>query len=162
MLPDEKKLGVGKVPQALERSFLAVDSPAAEFSPNTWVRISFWVKVVEMRSSADGVVIYDSAGGEPLSVRPSLGSRWQRFHLYRQVPETGKIGVTFALTGLGLAFFDDVKIEPMIPSGGSTSAKPVAPGTLPKPRSQDEDKRTLPFPRQTDPLPPPRLVNPKK
>jgi len=162
VLPDEKKLGVGKVPQALERSFLAVDSPAAEFSPNTWVRISFWVKVVEMRSSADGVVIYDSAGGEPLSVRPSLGSRWQRFHLYRQVPETGKIGVTFALTGLGLAFFDDVKIEPMIPSGGSTSAKPVAPGTLPKPRSQDEDKRTLPFPRQTDPLPPPRLVNPKK
>ena len=160
--PDEVKLGIGKVPQALERSFLAVDSPAAEFPAGTWVRISFWTKVLEMRSSADGVMIYDSAGGEPLSVRPNVGPRWQQFHLYRQVPESGKIGITFALTGLGLAFFDDVKIEPMIPFGGSTSAKPVAPGSPPKPRSTEEDKRTLPFPRQTDPLPPPRPVLPKQ
>ncbi len=161
MYPDPKKLGEGKIPEALERSFLAVDSPAAEFAPGTWVRIGFWVKVNQIRSSADGVVVYDSAGGEPLSVRPLASERWQRFYLYRQVPETGKIGITFALTGLGSAFFDDVTIEPMVPSG-STSAKPVAPGTPPKPRPPAEDIRPLPFPRQTDPLPPPRLVPPKK
>jgi len=161
MNPDVKKLGVGKSPQALERSFVAVDSSSAEFPAGTWVRIGFWTKVVELSSSADGVVIYDSAGGEPLSVRPSVDARWQHYHLYRQVPDSGKISLTFALTGLGLAFFDDVKIEPMIPFG-STSAKPATPGTPPKPRLPEEDKRTLPFPRQTDPLPPPKLVVPKK
>ena len=162
MYPDEKKLGVGKVPQALERSFLAVDSPAAEFPAGTWVRLGFWVKVIKIRSSADGVVIYDSVGGEPLSVRPNASDRWQQFHLYRQVPETGKIGISFALTGLGTVYFDDVKIEAMIPGGSSTSAKPVAPGLPPKPQPPGEDIRPLPFPRQTDPLPPPRLVPPKK
>ena len=161
MSPDIKKLGEGKIPQALERSFVAVDSPAAEFPAGTWVRIGFWTKVTELSASADGVVIYDSAGGEPLSVRPSIDARWQHFHLYRQVPESGKISLTFALTGLGLAFFDDVKIEPMIPFA-STSAKPAIPGTPPNPRLPEEDKRTLPFPRQTDPLPPPKLIPPKK
>ena len=159
ILPDAKKLPDGRIPQALERSFLAVDSPPADFPPGTWVRVSFWVKVIDSRSSADGVVVYDSAGGEPLSVRPATLKHWQRFHLYRQVPETGKIAITFALTGLGLAFFDDVKIEPMTPFGtGSAYGGSAAP---PKPRLPQEDIRPLPFPRQTDPLPPPRLVPPK-
>lgn len=161
IVPDAKKLGGNTIiPKALERSFLAVDSPAVELPAGTWVRVSFWCKVLESRSSADGVVIYDSAGGEPLSVRPEAKGNWERFHLYRQVPETGKLGLTFALTGLGLAFFDDVKIEPMTPYN-STSARPAEPGSPPKPRPTNEDKRTLPFPRQTDPLPPPRPVPPK-
>ena len=162
ILSDKKKLPDGKQPQALERSFLAVDSPAVSFPPGTWVRIGFWAKVVESRSSADGVLIYDSAGGEPLSVRPLAGARWQHYNLYRQVPQSGTIGVTFAITGLGLAFFDDVVIEAMAPGGGSTSSRPAGPTTPPKPRSVKEDTRTLPYPRPAEPLPPPRPVPPRQ
>jgi hypothetical protein len=166
-------------PKALERSFVAVDSPAAEFAPGTWVRVSFWAKAPGgVYSSADGVVVYDTAGGEPLSVRLTYQAEWKQFHLYRQVPASGKIGVTFALTGLGEAFFDDVRIEPMIP-GGAVAERPTVPGgalppplerrgdwTLPKPRPGEDDQRTLPFPRRfgkdgaEEPLPQPRPAPP--
>jgi hypothetical protein len=150
--PDAKP---GERPQALERSFLAVDSPPAEFPPGTWVRIRFWAKLgTPVAASADGALVYDSVGGEPLAVRLTQNGRWKQYHLYRQVPESGKINVTFALTGIGIAFFDDVAIEPMIPFG-NTSARPPVP-TPPKPQLRREDDRTLPFPRQTDQLPPPR------
>ena len=147
----------GERPQALERSFLAVDSPPAEFPPGTWVRVRFWAKLgTPIGASADGALVYDSAGGEPLAVRLTTPGRWKQYHLYRQVPASGKINVTFALTGIGIAFFDDVAIEPLTPFG-NTSARPPVP-TPPKPLPPTEDTRTLPFPRQTDTLPPPRRV----
>lgn len=120
--PKREKDAAGRTipdPSALERTVLAVDSPAADFAPGTIVRISFWTKVLGTAATADGVVVFDSAGGEPLAVRiPHTGTehgvRWKEFHLYRRVPPSGKIGMTFALTGFGTAFFDDVRIEPMV------------------------------------------------
>lgn len=164
-------------PQALERSFVAVDSPAAEFAPGTWVRISFWAKVPGgIYSSADGVVVYDSVGGEPLSVRLTYLPEWKKFHLYRQVPVSGKLNVTFALTGLGEAFFDDLRIEPMLPADGVqppviTPSVPL-PSTrngwrMPPPLPGSEDLKTLPFPREfelapeSEQLPRPRPTAPR-
>jgi hypothetical protein len=101
-------------PQALERSFLAVDSPRVELPPGTLVRISFWAKVPQpIEASADGVVVYDSVGGEPLSARIDQTRGWQIFHMYRRIPAAGDISLTFALTGIGTAYFDDVRIEPL-------------------------------------------------
>jgi hypothetical protein len=155
-------------PKALERSFVAVDSPSAEFAPGTWVRMSFWAKVPGgVLSSADGAVVYDSIGGEPLSVRLNYVGEWKKYHLYRQVPASGKVGMTFALTGLGVAYFDDVRIEPMLPGSSGTSLVsarwPSAGGTLPKPLSTAEDGKKLAFPKPYDPnkkelLPPPRTA----
>lgn len=109
-------------PPALERTFLAVDSEPAELAPGQLVRISFWAKVPgPIFGSADGVIVYDSAGGEPLGVRIGATAGWREFHLYRRVPANGKVSVTFALTGIGTAFFDDLRIEPLVGS--------VAPGT---------------------------------
>ena len=93
---------------------MAVASPTVDASPGSWVRISFWVNIPKpILASADGAVAFDSAGGEPLAVRIQSTKGWQRYALYRQVPANGKMNVTFALTGLGTAYFDDVKIEPM-------------------------------------------------
>ena len=115
-------------PQALERAFLAVDSPAVDLPPGSLARVSFWAKVPKsIESSADGVVVYDSAGGEPLAVRLQVTDGWQRFNLYRRVPEGGKLSMTFALTGIGTAYIDDVKIEPLVPSGGPVQAGGAAP-----------------------------------
>ena len=133
--PKPAKEGETKPPVALERSFLAVDSPTAEFAPGSWVRISFWVKIAKpgIVSSADGVLVYDTNGGEPLAIRLLAHDRWKQYHMYRQVPETGKLGLTLALTGMGTVYFDDVRMEPMAPFA-------VAPSTtkseqLPKPRA---------------------------
>jgi len=103
-------------PTALERTFLAINSPAVRLPPGSLVRISGWMAVMDpITASPDGALFYDSAGGEPLAIRrvdPTGG--WWKVTLFRRVPASGLVSVTLALTGLGTVYFDDVKIEPMI------------------------------------------------
>ncbi len=103
---------------ALERTFLAVHTPAIRLPPGTLVRITGWVRLPgAIGASTDGALVYDSAGGEPLAVRLTAGQpKWKQFTLYRKVPSTGTINVTMALTGIGTVYFDDVKIEPLQPA----------------------------------------------
>ncbi|HVL11803.1 MAG TPA: hypothetical protein VM529_04530 [Gemmata sp.] len=119
----------------LERTFLAVDSPPVKLPPGTLVRVSGWVRVPqEIVGSADGVLLYDDAGGEPLGVRVSHLPHWKQFHLYRRVPASGQISVTAALTGVGTAYFDDIRIEPLIanvPAAGTTAAEYRGPNVVP-------------------------------
>jgi hypothetical protein len=102
-------------PVALERTFLAIHSPAVKLHPGALVQISGWVKIPKaVTASADGVMLYDSSGGEPLALRLTGElNKWKRFTLYRRVPATGTLSVTLALTGIGTAYFDDVRIEPL-------------------------------------------------
>jgi hypothetical protein len=103
-----------KASSILERTFIAIHSPAVHLPPGTPVRISAWVAVPEqITGSPDGALFYDSAGGEPMAVRVTQPSIWKQFILYRTVPESGTIHVSMALTGLGSVYFDDVRIEPM-------------------------------------------------
>jgi hypothetical protein len=104
-------------PAALERTFLAVNTPAVRLSPGALVRISGWVRIpatAPIRATADGVLFYDSIAGEGLAVRlADTGDEWREFHLYRRVPPSGTVWVTMALTGIGIAYFDDIRIEPL-------------------------------------------------
>jgi len=59
-----------------------------------------------------------------MAVRLHRTPGWRQVTLFREVPESGRIHVTLALTGLGTAYFDDVKIEPLL--------DPNDPGTAPK------------------------------
>ena len=112
-------------PGALERTYLAINSPAVKLQPGSMVRVSGWVKVPKaIAASADGALLFDSAGGEPLAVRLSGVTPWKKFTLYRQVPESGSIHLTVALTGIGTAYFDDLRIEPL---AGAFLTSPPAP-----------------------------------
>jgi hypothetical protein len=105
-------------PAALERTYLAINSPAVRLPPGTLVRISGWVLIPKpIMASADGALLYDSAGGEPLAVRLTEAKTWKKFTLYRRVPASGMVNVTMALTGLGTAYFDDIRIEPLVADG---------------------------------------------
>ncbi|MFL5328210.1 MAG: hypothetical protein ACJ8C4_04790 [Gemmataceae bacterium] len=103
-------------PAALERTFLGVESTPVRLTPGSLVRISFWVKIpLPLQATADGLVIYDSAAGEALGVRLTAPvPQWKKFTMYRRVPENGEVRVVVALTGLGVAVVDDVRIEPMV------------------------------------------------
>jgi hypothetical protein len=105
-------------PAALERTFLAVHTPAVRLPAGTLVRVTGWVRLPGgVGASTDGALVYDSAGGEPLAIRlTGAQPKWKQFTLYRKVPSTGTINVTMALTGIGTAYFDDVKIEPLQPA----------------------------------------------
>ncbi len=111
-------------PQALERTYLAINSPAVKLPPGTLVKISFWVRIpYSIGATADGALFYDSCGGEPLAVRLNGKVEWKQYTIYRWVPASGLINVTMALTGLGEVYFDDVRIEPL--QSGTTVAAPV-------------------------------------
>ncbi len=109
------------VPLALERTFLAVQSPAVHLQPGTLVRISAWVRIPKtLTATTDGALFYDSAGGEPLAIRLTEPTKkWKQYTLYRRVPASGSIQVTLGLMGLGKVYFDDVKIEPLAPASAS-------------------------------------------
>ncbi|MFN4260351.1 MAG: hypothetical protein ACK4RK_13725 [Gemmataceae bacterium] len=112
-------------PAALERTYLAIHSPAVRLQPGTLVRISGWMRIPEdIQASADGALFYDSAGGEPLAVRLTETTRWKKFTLYRRVPASGTIHLTLALTGVGTVYFDDLRIEPLF----SNTTPPAATG----------------------------------
>ncbi len=117
-------------PLALERSFVAVLSPAVHLPPGTPIAVSAWVRVPEaITGSTDGALFYDSVGGEPLAVRITGPMKWKKITLYRKVPVEGVVNVTLALTGLGTVYFDDVRIEPLVGGGAVSVSKPAAPGS---------------------------------
>ncbi|MCI0462387.1 MAG: hypothetical protein L0Z62_36000 [Gemmataceae bacterium] len=114
-------------PLALDRTFLALNSPAVRLPPGSLVRVSAWVCIPEaITASPDGALLFDSSGGEPLALRLSGPMSWKKFTLYRKVPASGTVSVTLALTGLGSAYFDDVRIEPLVFAPGSSEVYPVA------------------------------------
>lgn len=122
----------------LEKTFLAVDGPAVQLPPGTLVRISGWIRIPQpITGSVDGALLYDDVGGEPLAVRLSVQPHWKQFHLYRHVPSSGQISVTLALTGVGVAYFDDIRIEPLIVSDtvpAASAYRSILPVGNPPPR----------------------------
>jgi hypothetical protein len=122
-----------EAPAALDRTILAINSPAVRLQPGTLVRISAWVRIPKpITASPDGALFFDSIGGEPLAIRLKDGKTWTKYTLYRVVPASGTVNVTLALTGMGTAYFDDVRIEPLQP-GSPTAPRPA--GGAPAPTS---------------------------
>jgi hypothetical protein len=102
-------------PDALERTFLAVQSPPVRLQPGSLVKISGWIRIPKpLIASVDGALIYESIGGEPLGVRLTTTAGWKHFTLYRQVPSSATVTVTLAMTGIGKAYFDDIRVEPIV------------------------------------------------
>jgi hypothetical protein len=119
---DGKPVAVNNAP--LERTFLAVDSPTVTLPPGTLVRVSGWIRIPQpITGTADGVLFYDDVGGEPLALRAMHLPHWRKFHLYRRVPASGRISVTVALTGIGVAYFDDIRIEPFAPAPAAATTE---------------------------------------
>jgi hypothetical protein len=107
-----------RIPDALERTYVPLHSPAVKLPPGTLVRISVWVRIPHgVTGSPDGAMFFDSVGGEPLALRITQPlAKWRRYALYREVPASGLISVSLATTGLGTVYFDDVRIEPLEPA----------------------------------------------
>jgi hypothetical protein len=68
-----------------------------------------------LAASNEGLLVFDSIGGPDLGDRIRLTQGWREFTLYRAVPQTGELSVTFALTGLGEAWIDDLSISLLDP-----------------------------------------------
>ncbi len=99
-------------PAQIESPPVWITSPAVPVPTGQLLRIQGWVHVPKpITASVDGLLIVDSLGGEPLAARLDQTPRWQQFTLYRIAPQSGPVSVTFALTGIGEAWLDDVTIQ---------------------------------------------------
>jgi hypothetical protein len=89
--------------------------------------IHFWANVPKrIAGSVDGLLVLDSMTGEPLAERIMQTSGWQEYTLYRAIPRSGTLTLTFALSGLGEAFLDDVSVQ-MVDRPATSSKPPTTP-----------------------------------
>lgn len=99
-------------PEWLETPPLWLTSPPVLLQAGQWVRIHGWVRVpAPVTASLDGLLIFDSWGGEPLAERVGATGGWKEFTLYRAAATAGPMTVTIALTGLGEAWLDNLSVE---------------------------------------------------
>ncbi len=96
-----------------------VVSAPVQFSADTAVRIRGRVRTSKpIAGSVDGLEIIDSLGGPALATRIGHAPQWQEFSLYRYASRLDQITVTFALTGLGEVWIDNIVVEPVaLPAG---------------------------------------------
>ena len=101
-----------KPPVVVEVPPVLFTSPPVQVEAGQIVCISGWVQVPgPISGSSDGLLIVDSLTGEALADRIGKTNGWRQFALYRVVPQSGAMCVTFALSGLGEARLDDVFIQ---------------------------------------------------
>lgn len=89
-----------------------ITSPAVPVGAGQLLKISGWISVPQkIIGSGDGLVVFDSIGGAATAMHFDKPGAWQQFTYYRLAPLDGSVSLTLALSGLGEAYLDDVKIE---------------------------------------------------
>jgi hypothetical protein len=101
-------------PAMIESTPIWITSPAVPVRMGDLVCVRGWVRIPNpLTSTVDGLLIFDSLGGEALGERIGRASQWREFAFYRAAPRDGELSVTFALSGLGEVHLDDVAIQVM-------------------------------------------------
>ncbi len=146
-------------PEVLESAPISIITPPIPLQAGQIACIRGWVRMKDpVSASADGLMIIDSLGGESLAERigPTKGWKdrdraqkgqkprnikkhpdkpeddWQEFILYRATPAACNLTVTFALSGLGEAWVDDVTIQVINQGAAPPAQRPAAAAVLPR------------------------------
>ena len=131
-------------PRLVESPPVWIGSAAVPANAGDIVRIQGAVRVPRPpQGSVDKLLIIDSIGGKELALRMGAADGWQNFVIYRAAPQAGNVSVTFALSGVGEAWVDDVTIQtvdqlPPLPTGPpAASPRPssLVPPSSPRPPS---------------------------
>ncbi len=142
-----------ETPVVVETPPLWITTPPIVAAPGKLLEITAQVRVPEpLTGSVDGLFVFDSLGGPALGERVGVGKAWRRLVLHRIVPPESvgePIVVTFALTGMGEAWIDDVSIRTLERADQAGMAAtlvstPTAPG----------DRRDFPSPNDLLTAPP--------
>jgi hypothetical protein len=98
-------------PVQLETTPIWMTTPPIPVRMGEMICVHGWVRIPRrLESTVDGLMIFDSLGGESLALRFLETKDWQEFAFYRNVPADGNYFVTFGLQGFGEVHIDDVSI----------------------------------------------------
>jgi hypothetical protein len=118
-----------QTPQLVESPPIWIASAPVNLEARSLVAIRGWVRIpTPVQGSADGLLVIDSITGPALAQRIQPADQWQEFILYRVCPQSGPVRVTFALSGMGTAYVDDVTIQVLAATPPATTAQTAYPG----------------------------------
>jgi hypothetical protein len=120
-----------RAPQVFEKPLVWVSSSPVPVRQGQLARVSGWIHVPrQLAGTTEGLLVFDSFGGPDLGDRVRLTQGWREFTLYRAVPQSGDLRITFALTGVGEVSIDDLAVslldaEPIRPASGGAALRGV-------------------------------------
>jgi hypothetical protein len=130
-------------PKQLETVPLWVATPPMTVRSGELICVNGWIRIPQpLESTVDGMMIFDSLGGEELALRfVHTAGEWREFAFYRCVPEDKTYYLFFALNGLGEVHLDDIQVAAV-----QFDVPPVQP-VQPSPQSE-----AIPYWRRLNPF----------
>ncbi len=99
------------LPGGYEGTVVQIRSPSVRVAAGTPIRIDAVVRTIGFGAPHQGVLVYDSIGGQEMGVLLRGRSDWTPVRLYRQSLVDGEVTVMFELIGAGEATIDDVRLS---------------------------------------------------
>jgi len=124
------------VPKQLETVPLWVATPAMPVRMGELICVNGWIRIPQpLGSTVDGLMIFDSLGGEEQALRfLQTSGEWREFAFYRNVPADSNYYVFFALGGIGEVHLDDIRVSAVqfdVPPPVQPSQPQQQPGPVP-------------------------------
>ena len=122
-------------PRQLETVPLWAATPPMQVRMGEMICVHGRIRIPQpIQSTVDGVMIFDSLGGEELALRfIDTDGEWREFAFYRIVPEEGNYYVFFALNGFGEVHLDDITVASVqfVEHVPTQPSSPSAPQSVP-------------------------------
>jgi hypothetical protein len=99
------------LPGGYEGTVIQVRSPSVRVPAGKAIRIEAMVRTVGFGGPHQGVLVYDTIGGQEGGVLVRGRSDWVPVRLYRQSPGESEVSVMFELIGAGEATIDEVQLR---------------------------------------------------
>lgn len=99
-----------------EGTIAILSSPAVPIEPTQAVRIDAMIRTIGFGRAHQGVLVYDTLGGQEMGVLVRGATEWTPVRLYRQSSGETEVKVMFEVIGDGEAVIDEVGVRAWAPS----------------------------------------------
>ena len=116
------------LPGGYEGTVVQIQSPSVRVSAGRAIRIDAKIRTLGFGGPHQGLLMYDSIGGQPMGILIRGQADWGTVRLYRQATEETEVHVMFEVIGGGEATIDDVELRVWEPAAIPPSAitRPIA------------------------------------
>lgn len=101
----------GKLGGGYAGTVVQISSPSVKVKPQASVRIDVMLRTIGFGDAHQGVLVYDSLGGQPMGKLVRATTDWTKVTLYRHTNRESDINVMFELIGSGETMIDEVSIR---------------------------------------------------
>jgi hypothetical protein len=104
------------LPGGYEGTVIQIRSPSVHVQAGKAIRIDAMVRTLGFGAPHQGLLVYDTIGGQEMGVLIRGRADWTPVRLYRQTTEATEVHVMFEVIGAGEATIDDVQLKIWEPS----------------------------------------------